>query len=44
MPKTGSEPTQSPIQWVEGSPPQGMKQTGRENEPSPTSSAEVKEV
>jgi len=44
VPKTGSRPTQAPIQWAAGSPPQWMKQAERKNELSPSSCAEVKEM
>jgi hypothetical protein len=41
--RTALGPTQSPIQWVPGTLPLGVKRPGREADHSPPSSAEVRE-
>jgi hypothetical protein len=41
--RTALEPTQTPIQWVQGGLSLGVKRPGREADHSPPTSAEVKE-
>jgi hypothetical protein len=41
--RTGLEPTQPPIQWLQGALSLGVKRAGREADHSPPYSAEVKE-